>query len=351
MSRPRLVLAVGLCTDPDPQVRLAALLAIGRLPRSEKVGERRRGRSRRRQARQRPLAGRRGDSAAAAHDLGVPQGERCVDSGTVRHRPRRRRQSLDTHRRAGLPSTTPAAGPGRLDRSALAGRASAGADDPTGLAERRCIRRHRRGWPKDKPPQARSERRDKALIALCPGSPPRPAASSRRWATAGARRRSRSIRPRSPRACSRRPRTNRKPDAARVDAARQLVEFRPATPTTARDAPGPDHAAHVARAGHRHSSTRSARSEAPEAGAAIDRVGCLAHAGRPVARDQGPARPGRVDRRPSSTASTTGSVRLDELSLDQKQALAAHPDSSHRREGQGRSSPEAAACPTPTGRK
>ena len=115
-----------------------------------------------------------------------------------------------------------------------------------------------------------------------------------------------------------------RPDEARIDAARQYVELRKKDPDAARElialvtprTPPALATALIEAAG---------RSEAPGVGAIlVDRLGALTPGVRPVALR---ALLGRGDWTAALLEGVEGGkVRLDELSLDQKQALAAHPD-------------------------
>ena len=80
----------------------------------------------------------------------------------------------------------------------------------------------------------------------------------------------------------------------------------------------------------------------------VDRLGALTPGVRPVALR---VLLGRGDWTAALLEGVEGGkVRLDELSLDQKQALAAHPDSSIAGRAK-RLLAEGAGCPTPTARR
>ena len=249
---------------------------------------------------------------------------------------------------AGSPSTTP--GAARPTRSAACSPRSADAD-PRGR-RRRSSPAWPRAGPRTSPPTLDDGRREGArrppAEALARG--PR-ASSSSLGEPLGQQGPREARRPRSPRRSWPTARDEQAPDAARVDAARQLVEFRPTdaeaaaallaliTPADARPRWPPGLIDAVG------------RSESPEVGAGARRAAAGADARRSGPRPSAPCSAAPTGPRPSSTASRRASVRLDELSLDQKQALAAHPDQADRRAGPRPCSPGAAACPTPTARR
>ena len=116
-----------------------------------------------------------------------------------------------------------------------------------------------------------------------------------------------------------------KPDAARIDAARQLIDLRKADPQAARDVIAlvtaktpPELASGLIGA--------VARSDSPEVGPAlVDAIGPMTPAARKAERP-GAARQDGLDGRARRAGSRAGKVPLSLLSLDQSQALAAHPD-------------------------
>ena len=137
----------------------------------------------------------------------------------------------------------------------------------------------------------------------------------------------------------------------RIDAARQLVELRAASDEPSREqlldliAPRT-----LARAGRRPGRRRRAPARRPRSGKAlVERAARLcARAAGPG--DPGPARPRRLDPGPRRSPSSKNQVRLSELALDQKQALAAHPNREIAAPAK-RCSQQAAASPTPIARR
>jgi putative membrane-bound dehydrogenase-like protein len=180
-----------------------------------------------------------------------------------------------------------------------------------------------RGWPKHRPPAA-DERTEKALVRLLPKLSPagrvRLVTLATRWGSPALRKHAAEIAG----AFLAQVREEKESDAVRAAAAAQLVDFRKddaeavrqllelLTPRTA-----PALAQGLLEA--------VAHSEAPAAGAAVaERMGALTPAVRPAAlrmllsrADWAGVLLDALDR---------GTVQLAELTLDQKQALAAHPD-------------------------
>ena len=124
-----------------------------------------------------------------------------------------------------------------------------------------------------------------------------------------------------------------KPEAARIDAARQLIDLRKTDPQAARDVIAlvtaktpPDLASGLIGA--------VARSDSPEVGPAlVDAMGPMTPAARKASVL---ALLGKTDWTSALVSGIeAGKVAMSLLSLDQSQALAAHPDSSDRRAGQG----------------
>ena len=124
-----------LLDDPEPQVRLAALLALAEMPTPARRARRRRHRPSRRGGRRRPLAGRRGDRRRGGHDASSSSKLSRPASSTRPPSP----DALADRRRAS-PSTTPAAAPADAVGAILAPLAKA---DPT--RPRRDRRRVRQG--------------------------------------------------------------------------------------------------------------------------------------------------------------------------------------------------------------
>ena len=301
----------GLLADDDPQVRLAAFLAVAGMPKSEQTG---------RTLALTVLDGKANDrwlvdaatSAAAAHDLGFlkavanPAGPGA--DGPARTIIARVSEHLA---RGGQPKQI----------NALL--ASLGEADPK--AADAIVGGLFRGWPKDKAATL-DEAAGRALVSLLPRLSPEArgqlASLGNRWGSDVLAKYSAEIAS----GLLATARDESKPEAARADAARQLVEFRPRDAATARDLlalisprTSPALATGIVQA--------ISRSEAAEAGVAVvGSVGSLTPAVRSLAVK---ALLGRAEWTKAFLAAVEdGSIRLDELSLDQKQALAAHPDSS-----------------------
>ena len=182
-----------------------------------------------------------------------------------------------------------------------------------------------RGWPKDKPVKLHPDA-EKALIALMPKLSPEArgqlATLGNRWGSEAFAKHSAEIAA----GLLATARDESKPEAARAEAARQLVEYRSRDAATARDLLAlisprtpPALATGIINA--------ISRSEASEAGSAVvAALGSLTPAVRSLAVK---ALLGRAEwTKAFLKAVDEGSVRMDELSLDQKQALATHPDTS-----------------------
>ena len=140
-----------------------------------------------------------------------------------------------------------------------------------------------------------------------------------------------------------------KPDAARIDAARQLIDFRKADPRAARDAPRPGHGEDPARPRQPASSAPWPRATRPRsARLLVDSIGPMTPAARRASLRA-------CSRRPTGRAALVigiekGKVALSLLSLDQTQALASHPDSKIAERAKA-CSPGAAGCPTRIARR
>ena len=282
-------------------------------------------------------------AAAAAHDVELP-----ASAGAAQGADSRRRRALRVvgmRRRALRPRR-----PGRR-RSARSLARWPSADRPT--AEAVARRPGRRAGPRTKAVKLDDGDRGGIGRSARRGCRPAAGASSSGWPRAGAARRSSKhaaeiaatlLRARST--------TTKQPDE-RADRRRRgsLIELPPATTRPSVDAARPDHAANASRAGRRAARRRSAERGA---GGRHQRWSSELAALTPAGAAGGAARlarPGRLDGRPCSTRVDKGKVQLAELTLDQKQALAAHPDTGSRPRGQDAARAGAAACPTPTARR
>ncbi len=302
--------AANLLIDEDPQVRLAACLAVADLPPSEFAGKILGG----------SLFSLPDDrwiadaytAAASRHDLAF-LAEAARSEGLRRAKP----QALAILSRV-AEHTARGGDPARLN-ALLASLAGA---EPTPTSA--ILGGIFRGWPKDRKVQLTPEA-EKALIGLLPSLP---AEARGQLATLGNRWGSEAFAKHSSEIATGLLATARdesKPDATRIDAARQLVEFRTRDAAAARDL--------LALISPRTSPALATgiinaigKSETPESGTAmIASLSSLTPAVRSLAIK---SLLGRAEwTRAFLAAVDDGSVRLDELSLDQKQALAAHPDS------------------------
>ena len=318
------MLDAGLLNDADPQVRLAALLALAEMPADRD--------------------GRRGDRRALLAEPENVDDRWLPDAADQRRRRARREPSSRpsparselarrgcSSRRPSSPSTTPAAA--RRDRSARCSPRWPTAEPAIAEA---ILAGLAKGWPTGKAADARPTQAEKALAELLAaavaGRQAASCSSSRtRWGSKALRE---ARRARSPRRCSPRSTTTRQPTPSRVAAARQLVELRP------------DDDDVVDEAARR--SSRRARSPELAAGL-LDALGGSRGDGRRRRRRRAARRADRRPREPRRCASLLapaestqalldavdkGKVQLGDLSLDQKQALAAHPDTADRRAGQ-----------------
>jgi putative membrane-bound dehydrogenase-like protein len=302
------ILDAGSTLDPDPQVRLAALLALSEMPRSSRAAEAviealERGMSDR--DRWLPDAA---VIAASAHDL------EFLSAAAARRSPRDATvevvRRVAEHHARGVPVGSVGA---LLTALEGADRRLAGAV-VTGLAA---------GWPKDRPARLGGDA-EKALAALSTelSGDARVAllALAARWGSTALERHSAEIAA----TLLATVKDAGKSDSARSEAARQLVEFRPRDVDAVRHVLGqvtPRTAPELASA----LIASAARSESPEVGPALAAL-------LPALTPQGRAEAikvflGRGDRTPTLLdAIEQGLIPLGELTLDQKQTLAAHPN-------------------------
>jgi putative membrane-bound dehydrogenase-like protein len=303
--------AAHLLIDPDPQVRLAGFLAFAGLPASDEAGIEI-GVALSLDSNDRdPWLADAATAAGAAHAL--PFLHAIATFGRVPNR-----QTLAIADRV-AEHTARGGKPG--DMNTLF--ASLARAEPK--AAEAIIGGVFRGWAKDKTVKLEPAA-EKALVGLLP----RVSAEARgqlaslgnRWGSEAFAKHSAEIAT----ALLALARDESKPEPARVDAARQLVEFRTRDAATAKDLlalitpkSSPALATGLINA--------VAKSEAPEAGAAIvQAMPSLTPVVRPLALR---TMLGRADwTKALMAAIDDGSIRLDELSLDQKQALSTHPDSS-----------------------
>ena len=307
------ILASGALRDDDAQVRLAALLALAEMPASEAVAA---------SLVESLLAGTaEGDPtmadavviAASAHDraflkaLAARKLDRPAGGSVLAVAER-----VAEHHARGVPSASIVSTLAALEG---ADRGVAGAVI-AGLA---------RGWPEGRPASldaGSEETLGRLLPRLAPEARGALVGLANRWGAKGLERYTAEIAGSLLAQAS----DESRPDEARIDAARQYVELRKKDPDAARElialvtprTPPALATALIEAAG---------RSEAPGVGAIlVDRLGALTPGVRPVALR---ALLGRGDWTAALLEGVEGGkVRLDELSLDQKQALAAHPDSS-----------------------
>ena len=215
--------SAGSLNDPDPQVRLAALLALAELPASPSAAQALRlGASLAGGRRRRPLAARRGDrrrGAAHAEPSSRPSRRREFDRPRVASRCSRSSR--------GWPSTTPAAA--RPRRSAASWPSLEAW--PTGSVADADRRRPRQGLAQGQGRDARRRRREGDRRGSWPGSPTRRRGQlvrlAARWGSQGPR----GVRRRDRRRSSRPPSaTRRQPEAGasrRRPAARRAPPGRP----------------------------------------------------------------------------------------------------------------------------
>jgi putative membrane-bound dehydrogenase-like protein len=306
------ILTAGLLADPDAQVRLAAYLAIAGLPASDEAGD---------ALATALLAGSvNGDawlgdaatSAAAAHDLPFLKAIAARSSQTKPNN-----QSLVIVGR--VAEHTARGGKADAINALLASLSSA---DPK--ASEAILAGIFRGVPKDKIVKLEPSA-EKALVSLLPRISPEArgqlASLGNRWGSDAFARYASEITT----SLLALARDESKPEPARIDAARQLVEFRAKDTATARDL--------IALITPKTSPTLAtgllnaiARSEAPEAGAAIvQAIGVMTPSVRPLALKTLLGRSEWI--KAFMNGVDEGSIGLADLSLDQKQALASHPDS------------------------
>jgi putative membrane-bound dehydrogenase-like protein len=306
------IAAAELLHDPDAAVRLAALLALADMPSSETAA--------------RALA------QALEADNEILQDQRLTEAATA---------AAAAHDGAFLPivaSRRPAAEPspallvllGRVAEHYARGAPTqtavplleAMAGDHPRIAEA-LLGGLARGWPSDKAPAA-GERTDKALAGLLPRLSP--AARSQlvllagRWGSKGLEKYAEEIAG----SFRKQLRDEKQGDPARIAAAVQLVEFRRSDADAARE---------VIECLSPRSSPELAqglldavgRSEAPAAGASlVERLPALTPRARSAALR---VLLGRADWSEALLgALEKGGVQIAELSLDQKQGLAAHPN-------------------------
>ena len=207
----------------------------------------------------------------------------------------------------------------------------------------------REAGPKDRPPQLTEASREGCWSSCWPSWPRQRgrlvalAASLGNKGSGQVRRRGRGI-------LLAQVRNEKETDANRIQAAAQLIDFRKGDAEAARRTARPAHAAHLAGAGPGACSTPWPAARPRQPGRPWSNACRHPDAGRDGVGHPRLAQPARTGRTPCSTRSTRARCQLADLSLDQKQALAAHPTrpSPH---GPGSCSRAAAACPTPTGRR
>ena len=206
-----------------------------------------------------------------------------------------------------------------------------------------------RGWPEGRPA---------ALDAAIGGDPGPPAAEARPrgeggswsgWPTAGGPRGSSGTRPRSPRTLLAQARDESRPDAARIDAARQYVELRKKDPDAAREL-----IALVTPRTPPALATALIEAVGPERGPGRGRdpggSPRGADARRPAGRPARVARPGRLDR--GAARRRRGGQGPARRALARPEAGPGGPPGfGHRRAGEAAARRRAAGCPTPTARR
>jgi uncharacterized protein len=305
------ILAAGSSRDEDAQVRQAALLSLSEMPTSAPVAE---------ALVEATFAGSTGRDrwlrdaatvAAAAHDraflkaLAARKLDRPASDAAIAIVER-----VAEHHARGGPADS-------------AGALLASLDKADGRVTDAIIAGLSRGWPKDRPATL-DDATEGALVGLLPRLSPAAKGQlvwlvgswgSKRFERFGAEIAGSFLAT---------ARDESRPDAARIDAARQLVEFRRRDPEAARELlelvtprTSPALAAGLIGA--------IGRSEAPGVGAIlVERLAARTPGARPVAIR---ALLGRADWAAALLdGAERGQVRLTELSLDQQQALAAQPN-------------------------
>jgi putative membrane-bound dehydrogenase-like protein len=306
------IITAGLLSDPDPQVRLAALLALTNAPRTDEIGQAVAVALLAGVARDDPWLADAVTAAAAAHDRAFLKAIAARPGGSTPSN-----QILAVVARVAEHSAR--GGDGEAINALLA--SLAGTEPRTVEA---IIGGIFRGWPKDRTVKL-DTRAETALVALLPRISPeargRLASLGNRWGSDLFARRSAGIAAALLTLAS----DESKPERSRIDAARQLIEFRTKDAETPRSLLGlitPKTAPTLANG----LIEAVAGSEAAEAGAAV--VKALPSL-TPAVRSQAvKVLLGRSEWTRALLDGVEGdSIRFDELSLDQKQALAAHPDS------------------------
>jgi len=305
------ILAAGSLADEDGQVRLAALLALAELPSSESAAR----------------------AIVAALAAGLADRDRwlpdAATSAAAEH-DRAFLKALEAHRFDRPPSDIVLRIAGRVAEHYARGAptdsvesllvALEGSDKK--IAET-VIAGLARGWPSDRPVtlgDASVESVARLLGSLAPQAKGQLVGLATRWGSQKFERYASEISG----SFLTLARDEAKPDNARIDAARQLIAFRKTDLEVARDVlalitprTSPALAAGLVEA--------VGQSDSPGAGAlVVDQLAALTPSVRPVAL-------GALLSRADWTAALmngidAGKMRLDELSLDQKQALAGHPN-------------------------
>lgn len=310
-SDARAIIATGLLSDPEPRVRLAALLALADAPASPELGE--------------PILAALSDpanladrwipeaatSAAAAHDAAFLKAvaTRKFDA-PPNERSREVLSRVAEHYARGVPKNSIRGMLGELAQA----QPEAAASVIGGLA---------RGWPKHQSPTIDAEL-ESALIALFEHVPSASKGDvislGERWGSARLEKQAAEI----ARSLSARAADEKLPDDARLAAAVELIGFRPRDGNSAGELlqligprTSPELSAGLLRA--------IGQSEAPSAGAELAaRVSSFTPALRKVAITTLLARADWSAELLSGIEE--GEIALSDLSLDQKQALAAHPE-------------------------
>ena len=306
-SSARVIARDGPLTDRDPQVRLAALLALSEMPTSDDAGRALAFQLVRGLVRDDRWLGDAATAAAAAHALPFLQ-----SMGVERIDP------LTSPIVARVAEHYARGGPADTVGSLLAslGRAQPATAEAivSGLV---------RGWPKNTPAKL-TEGEEKALVGLMSSLPPSargPLVSlATRWGVKSLDKYTEAIAS----SLLATVRDSSKPDAARAEAARQLVEFRPRDAASA--------AALLAEVTPRTAPALAsglvvaiAKTQAP--GIAETLAKALPTLTPAVRSEAIRALIGREDWAPVFLDGVEkGALRFDELSLDQKQALASHPN-------------------------
>ena len=306
------IVAAGLLADPEPQVRLAALLAIAERKTDDDAGS----------------------AIAKAIRAGIASDPGLIDAATAAAAAHDRPFLAAIANKAGASPKGPDAPTltiiARVAEHAARGGSAEGVNalfasltDPEPKAARAIVAGFFRGWPKDKAvtltPEADAALA-KLLESIAPDARAQLVSLGGRWGSKKMAEHAAEV----AKTLLDVARDEAKPDAARIDAARQLVESLPKDGAAARDLIGainprtsPALAAGLIEA--------VSRGEAVEAGPAI--VAAIPNL-TPTAR--GPAYKALLGRGDWTGALIdgveSGAIRLDELALDQKQALSAHPD-------------------------